>query len=187
MSAAPGDREALKEFRPQRTVPAVIVAALLVALGAVVAAEVISGLFGRPLGWLPVRNLLEWGSTTLWQSPAVLIGGIVVTLIGLALLVLAFVPGRPRMVPLHTSDPQLVIGVRPQSFSDTLAHAAGEVPGVRSAVAALRGRTVAVTATTSGWNDAATGEQVREAVLARMAGLAPVQPYKVSVRLKERP
>ncbi|MFI6298096.1 DUF6286 domain-containing protein [Nonomuraea sp. NPDC050790] len=186
MSADRADRAALKEFRPQRTVPAVIVAVLLVALGAVVAAEVISWLFGRPVGWLPAANMLDWAAATPWQSPVVLVGAIVVTLIGLALLVFALVPGRPRLVPLHTSDPQLVIGVRPQSFSSALAHAAGEVPGVRSAEAALRGRTVAVTATTSGWNDAATGAQVREAVLTRMEGLAPVQRYQVSVRLKER-
>ncbi|WP_157250871.1 DUF6286 domain-containing protein [Nonomuraea typhae] len=182
-----GDRAALGAFRPGRTVPAVIVAALLAVLGTVVAAEVIARLFGRSLGWLPGPALLAWGRGTMWQSPAVLIGAALVTLIGLALLLTAFLPGRPRLVPLRTGDPDLVIGMRRQSFTTALARAAAEVPGVRSARAVTRRRTVTVTATTSGWNDAATGDAVREAVLARLAALGPVQEHRVAIRLKERP
>ncbi|WP_327089863.1 alkaline shock response membrane anchor protein AmaP [Nonomuraea sp. NBC_01738] len=180
------DRAALKAFRPGRTVPAMIVAGLLTVLGVVVAAEIISTLFGRPLGWLPSRQMLQWGRATAWQDPLVLIGGGVVALIGVVLVVAALMPGRPRLVAARTGDPDLIIGMRKKSFVGALARAAQEVPGVRGAQASMRGQTVRVTATTSGWDDDNTGNAVKQAVLTRMAALAPIQPYQVSVRTKER-
>ncbi|GAA0921861.1 DUF6286 domain-containing protein [Nonomuraea longicatena] len=179
------DRAAVREFRPRRTVPATIVALLLLLLGVLVAGQVISSLAGRPLGWLPVGRMLDWASATSWQSPPVLLGAAVIALAGLFLLVLAVKPGRPRLVPVTTGDPGLIIGMRPKSVADALAHAASEVPGVRAAEARLRARTVTVTATTSGWDDENTGAAVEEAVNRRLADIGPVEPYQVLVRLRE--
>jgi hypothetical protein len=179
------DRAAVREFRPRRAVPATIVALLLLLLGVLVAGQVISSLAGRPLGWLPVGPMLDWASATPWQSPSVLLGAAAVALVGLFLLVLALKPGRPRLVPVATGDPGLIIGMRPKSVAASLAHAASEVQGVRAAEARLRGRTVTVTATTSGWNDESTGAAVEEAVNRRLADIGPIEPYQALVRLKE--
>lgn len=180
------DKAALRAFRPRRTVPAVITAILLTLVGFVVAAQVISALVGRPLNWVPYEGLLRWASATAWQSPPVMAGAALVTVIGLALLLAAFLPGRPRLVPVRTGDPELIIGMRRRSFAEAMAGAAREVPGVRSAHAAVRGRTITVTATTSGWDDANASEAVRNAALTKLAALATVEPYRVSVRLRER-
>ncbi|MFI7689109.1 DUF6286 domain-containing protein [Nonomuraea sp. NPDC049655] len=180
------DRAAVRAFRPQRRVPAIVVAVLLTLLGLLVAAETVSALVGSPLRWLPYDRMLAWAATTPWSDPLVLTGAAIVALAGLALLIAALVPGRPRMVPVRTGDPDLIIGVRPKSFTRALEHAAEEVPGVRSAHASLRGHTVAVTPATSGWDDEGFGRAVREAVLTRLAGLDPVEPYRVAVNVKER-
>lgn len=180
------DRAAVRAFRPRRTVPAVVVAALLTILGAVVAAEIVSALAGRPLRWAPLTWLLGWAASTPWSAPLFLLGAALITLIGLALVLTALMPGRPRMVPVRTGDADLIIGMRRKSFARALAHAAEGVPGVHSARASVRGRTAAVTATTSGWDRERFGEAVRATVLSRLAALNPVEPYQVKVNVRER-
>lgn len=174
------DRAAVRAFRPHRRIPAIVVALLLTLLGLLVAIETISGLVGRPLRWIPYDGLLAWAASTLWSNPLFLLGSAIVTLLGLALLVTALVPGRPNMVPVRSGDPDLIIGLRPKSVTRALAHAAEEVPGVRSARATMRGHTVAVTPVAHGPDG--FGEEVRGAVLARLAGLDLVEPYRVDVK-----
>ncbi|NRQ37221.1 hypothetical protein HII36_36095 [Nonomuraea sp. NN258] len=180
------DRAALRAFRPHRSIPASIVAIVLTLLSLLIAAETISALIGRPLRWLPYDGMLAGASSTPWSHPLALLGAGLVTLIGLALLLIALIPGRPRLVPVRTGDPELVIGLRQKSFARALAHAAEEVPGVHHAQASIRGRTVAVTPFTSGWDPDAFGSAVHDAVLTRLAALNPVEPYRVAVNVKER-
>ncbi|MGR6915016.1 DUF6286 domain-containing protein [[Actinomadura] parvosata] len=179
-------RAAVRAFRPRRRVPAVIVAALLAMLSLLVLAETISALAGRPLRWVPYDRMLAWAGSTLWSDPRVLAGAAVVTLAGLVLLAIALVPGRPRMVPVRSGDPDLVIGLRPRSVTRALAHAAEQVPGVRSARATLRGHTFAVTPVTCGRDVDGFGQDVRAAVLSRLAALDLVEPYRVSVNVREQ-
>ncbi|NJP90165.1 alkaline shock response membrane anchor protein AmaP [Nonomuraea sp. FMUSA5-5] len=180
------DRAALRAFRPRRRVPAMIVAALLALLSLLVLAETVSALAGRPLRWVPYDRMLAWAGSTLWSDPRVLAGAAVVTLAGLVLLAIALVPGRPRMVPVRSGDPDLVIGLRPRSVTRALAHAAEQVPGVRSARATLRGHTFAVTPVTCGRDVDGFGQDVRAAVLSRLAALDLVEPYRVSVNVREQ-
>ncbi|GAA2214936.1 hypothetical protein GCM10009850_104030 [Nonomuraea monospora] len=180
------DRAAVRAFRPYRRIPAVIVATLLALLSLLVLAETVSALAGRPLRWIPYDRMLGWATTTLWSDPRVLLGAAVAALLGLLLLAIALVPGRPRMVPVRSGDPDLIIGLRPRSVARALAHAAEQVPGVRSARATLRGRTVAVTPTTCGRGVDGFGQDVRGAVLSRLAALDLVEPYRVSVNIKEQ-
>ncbi|WP_157548019.1 DUF6286 domain-containing protein [Nonomuraea candida] len=180
------DRAAVRAFRPQRRVPAIVAALLLTLLSLLVLAETVSALAGRPLRWLPYDRMLAWASSTLWSDPRVLLGSALVTLLGLAALALALVPGRPRMVPVRSGDPDVIIGLRPKSVTRALARAAEQVPGVRSARVRLRGHTFAVTPDTSERETDGVGRDVRGAVLSRLAGLDPVRPYRVAVNLKER-
>ncbi|WP_433433661.1 DUF6286 domain-containing protein [Nonomuraea sp. CA-141351] len=179
------DRAAVRAFRPNRRVPAIVVSVLLALLSLLVAAETISGLAGRPLRLVPYDGMLGWAASTLWSNPLFLLGSAVVSLIGLALLITALVPGRPGMVPVRSGDPDVIIGLRPRSVASALAHAAEEVPGVHSARATIRGHTVAVTPATSGWDEERFAQEVRTAVLTRLAGLNPVEPYRVAVNVKE--
>ncbi|MFG1617054.1 DUF6286 domain-containing protein [Nonomuraea wenchangensis] len=180
------DRAAMRAFRPSRRAPAVVVAVLLTLLGLLVAVETVSALVGSPLRLVPYDRMLGWASSTPWSNPLFVLASVIVALIGLALLITALVPGRPRMMPVRSHDPDVIIGLRPKSVTRALAHAAEEVPGVHSARATLRGGTVAVTPSTSGWDKERFTHEVREAVLTRLAGLDLVEPYRVTVDVKER-
>ncbi|NBE96097.1 hypothetical protein FE391_08015 [Nonomuraea sp. KC401] len=179
------DRAAVRAFRPRRRIPAIVAGLLLMLLGLLVAAETISGLVGRPLRLVPYDGMLAWASATLWSNPLFLLASAVVTLLGLALLAAALVPGRPGMVPVRSGDPGLIVGLRTRTVARALAHAAEEVPGVHAARARMRGSTVVVTAATSGWDKERFGTEVRDAVLTRLAAMEPVEPYRVVVNVKE--
>ncbi|PZG21609.1 DUF6286 domain-containing protein [Nonomuraea aridisoli] len=181
------DRAAVRAFRPRRRIPAVVVAILLTLLGLLLAVETLSALFGSPLRLVPYDRMLGWASSTLWTNPWFLLGSALVTLLGLALLAAALVPGKPKMVPVRSGHRDLIIGLRPRSVARALARAAEQVPGVRSARAKLRGGTFTVTPTTSGWRKRDEfRKDVRDAVLAKLAELDPVHPYRVAVHVKER-
>ncbi|MEO3870514.1 DUF6286 domain-containing protein [Nonomuraea sp. B12E4] len=180
------ERAVRRMFRPYRRIPAVVVAALLTLLGLLAAAETISALAGRPLRLVPYDRMLGWASTTAWANPLVALVSAIVTLLGLALLATALVPGRPTLMPVRSRDPDLAIGLRPRSVTRALAHAAEEVPGVRSARVRMRHHTVTVRPVTSGWDEEGRRQAVRDAVLTRLAGLDLVEPYRVVVGGKER-
>ncbi|MEV8633451.1 DUF6286 domain-containing protein [Streptosporangium sp. NPDC051023] len=178
------DRAAVRAFRPRRVVPAVITAALMTVAGVVVAAEVISALLGRPLRWIPYDRLLAWASSTTWDDPGVLLGAGVITALGLLLVLLAIVPGRPRLIPVRTGDPDLIIGMQPRSFTRALAHAAEQVPGIDHARVRLRGKTAEVTAHSPLREPAGLVEAVQRTVVERIAALGPLKDYPVRVNLR---
>lgn len=178
------DRAAVRAFRPRRVIPAVITAALMTVIGAVVAAEVISALLGRPLRWIPYDRLSAWASSTRWDDPRVMLGAGVVTALGLLLVLLALLPGRPRLIPVRTGDPNLIIGMRPRGFTRALAHAAEQVQGVDHARVRLRGKTAEVTARSPLRDPAELAEAVRRTVAARIVALTPLNDYPVRVRLR---
>ncbi|GAA3114707.1 DUF6286 domain-containing protein [Streptosporangium carneum] len=178
------DRAAVRAFRPRRVVPATITAALMTVAGALVAAEVISALLGRPLRWIPYDRLLSWASSTTWDDPSVTLGAALITLLGLLLVLLALVPGRPRLIPVRTDDPDLVIGMQPRGFIRALAHAAEQVPGVDHARVRLRGRTAEVTARSPLREPVGLAEAVQQAVTTRIAALAPLKDHPVRVHLR---
>ncbi|GAA2849292.1 hypothetical protein GCM10010517_06610 [Streptosporangium fragile] len=183
---AAADRAAIRAFRPRRVVPSVITATLMTLGGALVAAEVISALLGRPLRLVPYDRALAWASSTPWSSPQVATGAGLVALLGLVLALLALLPGRPRLVPIRTGDRDLVIGVPPRGFARALARAAEQVRGVGHARVRLHGRTADVTAESLIRDTTGMADAVRQAVHARIAELGPVRDYRVRVRLRER-
>ncbi|WP_433244033.1 DUF6286 domain-containing protein [Streptosporangium sp. CA-135522] len=178
------DRAASRAFRPRRVVPAVITAAVMTLLGVLVAVEAISALLGNPVRWVPYDRMLGWASSTPWSDPRVMLGASVVTALGLLLVLLALVPGRPRLIPVRTGDPELIIGVQRRGFVRSLAHAARQVQGIDHAQARLRGGTAQVTVRTPMRDTTGLAEDVRRAVTERVAALAPVDDYPVRVNLR---
>jgi hypothetical protein len=180
------DRAAMRAFRPSRTVPATLTAAVLTLLGALVTIEVVSALLGAPARLVPYDGLLAWATTTQWADGVVILGAAVLVALGLLLLLLALVPGRPRLVPLRTGDPDLIIGMRRRDFARTLEHAAREVPGVDGARIGLLRRRADVVAYTSLRDRSGLADAVRQAVADRVAALDPVGGRRVEVRLRVR-
>ncbi|WP_406312435.1 DUF6286 domain-containing protein [Streptosporangium sp. NBC_01639] len=180
------DRAANRAFRPRRVVPAVITAALMTLLGVLVAVEAVSALLGRSVRWIPYDRILGWASSTPWNSPQVLLGGSVLTALGLLLVLLALVPGQPRLIPARTGDPDLIIGMQRRGFTRSLAHAARQVEGVDHARVTLHGRTAQVRADSSLRDTTGLAEAVRQAVTGRIAALSPVDDHPVRVNVRGR-
>ncbi|QFY06817.1 hypothetical protein GBF35_09025 [Nonomuraea phyllanthi] len=179
-----GLRRARRALRPARTLPGALIAlALTAGLGAT-AAEVVSGLLGHPLGWVPVNEAVELAGRTTWRELST--AALAVAGAGTLMLALAVVPGRSRLVPVETSDPLIVIGITRPGLRRTLRAAAQQVPGVIGARVRLRNRTIEVTVMTESESSGSMLRQVGTAVGDRLAGLGTLGTGEVVVRLREK-
>ncbi|GAA5041948.1 hypothetical protein HNP84_002263 [Thermocatellispora tengchongensis] len=179
-------RAAMRRFRPRRIVPATIAAAVLLAVSLLVLIEVVSGLVGRPARIIPYDAMLRWAATTRWNEAAVLTGAAIVALVGLLLLLLGLVPGRPSHVPLRTEDPELIMGMQRRSFARALERAAETVPGVTRARARMRGGRVLITASSAMHDPGGLEQSVREAVYGKLRSLAPAVEPPVDVKVRRK-
>ncbi|WP_067483360.1 DUF6286 domain-containing protein [Actinomadura hibisca] len=123
-------RKAVRAFRPRRTVPAFLAALLLTAGGVLAAIEIISSLVDRPARIVPYDRVTDWGITTAWNDwPALAVSG-GLALVGLLFLLAGLLPGKPRLVPLRSDDPNLVMGVTKHGLKGAVTDAAEAVDGV---------------------------------------------------------
>ncbi|MFG1698732.1 DUF6286 domain-containing protein [Nonomuraea sp. NPDC049309] len=179
-----GLRRATRALRPARTVPGALVAlTLATGLGATTA-EVVAALLGAPLGWVPVNELIELAGRSTWpelETLALALAGA-----GALMLLLAILPGRPRLVPVETSDPLIVIGITRSGLRRTLRAAAQQVNGVERASVRLRRRTIEVTVMTNGESSGQMLRQVGTVVGDRLAGVGTLTTCEVVVRLRRR-
>ncbi|GAA4789235.1 hypothetical protein GCM10023200_24830 [Actinomycetospora chlora] len=158
----------------RRTLPALLTALVLVAVGALAATSAVQTLLGRtPLVALDtVTGVL--GLLT-WQAPAVLVAAGVAAVLGLVLLVAGVVPGRTHVLPLATrpagpADPHgagvVTGGWHRHDLATRLRRRALAVEGVERASVRVRRSRVRVAART---HRAGTAP-VREALTAAVAG-----------------
>ncbi|WP_043616096.1 DUF6286 domain-containing protein [Nonomuraea candida] len=180
-----GLRRANRALRPARTVPGALVALTLTAGLGATSAEVVAGLLGKPLGWVPVNELVELAGRSTWPDTGV--AALVAAGAGAVMLLLAAVPGRSRMVPVETSDPLIVIGITRAGLRRTLRAAAQQVAGVDKARVRLRRRTIEVAVTTGDESSGQMLRQVGNAVGDRLAGVGTLGTGEVVVRLRRRP
>ncbi|MBP2705266.1 alkaline shock response membrane anchor protein AmaP [Microbispora sp. RL4-1S] len=186
-SSAPGvpshrapRRAASRVLLPGRTPAAVAVAAALTVVGWAVTAEIVAAMLGGSLLPSPLRRLLAvtFGHPALPGAAAAMI------ITGAGLVALAVLPGRPRLVPLETDDPLLVMGLTHGGLRRTVAAAAREVDGVqRVHVRILRGR-IEVTVVTDAQRVGDLLREVGAAVGDRLSGLRAQCRHEVVVRLR---
>ena len=185
---AAGDRRAeravTRAFRPRRTVPAVVVATLLAVLAAMVAAEVVSHLLDRPLGLLPAAELARLGRDTSWNDPLALALSAAASVIGLLLLLLAFLPGRAQAVAVTAGRPDLLMGVTPQAVARIAEDAAARVEGVSRARARVRADRIRVRADSPLRENGHLPDQVRQAVSERVGQLGLLRRPRVRVTVR---
>ena len=180
-------RKARRVFRPRRTMPGVLVAAVLAAAGILGAIQAASAALGHPLWKVPHRDFAgPVQSTTHWSSTGPLAGAAVAAFIGLVLILIAVIPGRPRAIALASGDDSVVIGVPRRSLRRSLAWLAEEVPGIDSARVRAGRRSVTVRATTRLRDPAGLRDSVQAAVQDRLAALDPLWPLRVKVRLRRK-
>ncbi len=175
-------RRATRALRPGRTPAGVAVAAVLSFLTWAAFAGLAGGLFGHPIDVPYAARLLSvtWGHPMLRTAAGVMI------VVGGVLVVLALFPGRPRLVPLETTDPDLVIGLTRSGLRRTLASAARDVPGVDNVSVRFLRKQIEVIVVTDAQR---TGESLREvgaAIGDRLCGLGAQCRHEVVVRLRRR-
>ena len=180
-------RNARRVFRPRRTIPGVIVAAVLAAAGILGAIWAASAAAGHPLWKVPHRDLAGPAqSTTHWSATGVLGGAAAAAFIGLVLVLIGLVPGRPRATALASGDDSVVVGVPRRSLRRSLAWLAADVPGIDSAKVRAGRRSVKVRATTRLRDPAGLRDSVQAAVRDRLTALDPLWPLQVKVRLRQK-
>lgn len=172
-------RVAVHTFRPRRSWPAVITGLLVLALAVVSAAEVIAALSGSPLRLIPVGAATEYATTATWSEPSVQIASAVLAFIGLALIVLALVPGKGRWMALRTDDPALVVGLTRSALRRAVASAAHGVGGVDGVNVSVRGNRMKVHVTTGLRDSEGLPAEVTAAVQRRLEELAPLRNMRI--------
>ena len=180
-------RNARRVFRPRRTIPGVIVAVVLAAAGILGAIWAASAALGHPVWKVPHRDFAgPLQSTTHWSGTGTVAGAAAAAFIGLVLILIGVIPGRPRAIALASGDESVVIGVPRRSLRRSLAWLAEEVPGIDSAKVRGGRRSVTVRATTRLRDPAGLRESVQAAVQDRLAALDPLWPLQVKVRLRRK-
>jgi len=179
-------RRARRAFRPRRTIPGVLVAAVLAAAAILGAIQAVSAALGHPLWTVPHRDFAGPLQTTPWSGTGTISVAAAVAFIGLVLILIAVIPGRPRAIVLASGDDSVVVGVTRRSLRRSLAWLAEDVAGVHSAKAKAGRRSVTVRATTRLVDTAGLRENVQTTVQDRLTALDPLWPLRVKVRLRRR-
>ncbi|GAA3117265.1 hypothetical protein GCM10017600_14110 [Streptosporangium carneum] len=179
-------RRSVRLLRPQRN-PAGLVVALLASTGLSLAAGVTAGLaMGSPVGRVPYRRLVDGVGAVKWSDPVVFAVALVAMAAGGALLLLAALPGRTRLVPLESADSRMVIGLTRAGLRRTLRAAAESVDEVSRARVRLGSRNIEVTVFTGADRTGHLLRQVGTVVGDRLTALGAMCGGEVVVRLRRR-
>jgi hypothetical protein len=167
-------------------VSAVIVATVLLVLGALVAWQAILVQTGRQPYGVDASAVADRLHQTPWKDTGVIIAVGVAIVLGLGLLALAVLPSRRRYLQLRETDPVLVTGITPANLRRALSGAAQRVNGINAAETQLN-RNTAITVITSSLS---MTEQLpgaaQDAITVRLRQLDPVEPIAVRVRLSSK-
>jgi Family of unknown function (DUF6286) len=180
-------RKARRTFRPRRTIPGVLVAAVIAAAGIIGTIWAASAALGHPLWNVPHGDFAgPMQSTVHWNSTGTLAVASAVAFVGFLLILIAVLPGRARAIPLASGDESVVIGVPRRSLRRSLGWLVQDVDGVSKAKVRIRRRSVEVRATTRLRETAGLQEKVRETVQNRLAALDPLWPPQIKVKLRTK-
>lgn len=168
--------------RPRRTVPATVVALVLLAAAVLVAVSGVQVLLGRP-PVVPFDDLAALGAQVTLADPAVVAAAAGTALVGLLLLALALRPGSPTVLPLSDGGSGIDTGITRRSLDRALADAAGQVDGVRSATVRSRRTRVRADVRPAFGDPAQLRSRVREQLAERLAGIGPASTPRITVRV----
>ncbi|NAS24089.1 hypothetical protein GT755_20645 [Herbidospora sp. NEAU-GS84] len=175
-------RTAMRALRPGRTPAGAGVAGALVVLGTALVGEMVCAFAGWPTGWSGLPGVLGLA----WGEPLVALTGSLMVVSGTALLLLAMIPGRPRLVPLEVGDDGLVLGLTRAGLKRTLVAVAMTVSGVDLAFVRLRRGQIEVIVLTRGSRTGGLLKEVGAAVGDRLEGLGVHGRHEVVVRLRRK-
>jgi Family of unknown function (DUF6286) len=173
--------------RPRRTLPATIVALVLLAVCVLVVVAVAQALLGQT-PFLSLDQLLAVTAGQHWNSAATVAAAVVLAVIGLVLLAAAIRPGRPTVLPLAPQEvegrPGADAGVRRATLAKDLTTTVEAVAGVTRAEVTARRRRVTASVEVAAAEPAAVPDQVRERLEARLSEIGPAPRPRVRVHAR---
>ncbi|MCX4513682.1 DUF6286 domain-containing protein [Streptomyces sp. NBC_01619] len=165
--------------RPRRTIPATLTALVLLAACVLTAIVAIQSIIGRrPL--VSYRSVTDALNGLHWNDTAVLAAGAAAVLLGFVLLLAAFLPGKPTVLPL-TGD--VDAGVTRRSLRRALQNTAASVDGVSRAKLKLGRRTITARIRTDRTNTAGLTRAVRGALDQRLDEVTPLTRPATKIKL----
>ncbi|GAA2156988.1 DUF6286 domain-containing protein [Actinomadura napierensis] len=177
------DRAARHAFRSRRVPVGTVAALLLTAASVIGAIDVIAAMTGASLRVFAYRELIDvrWDG---WITRGICIG---LGLVGLMFLLAGLLPGRSRIVPLHGSRPEVMMGVSRRGLRSAVAAAAGDAAGVSRVRRVRLGATrVKVVAETPAHDPQGLDEGVADAVRECLERIRPLPARSVKVRMKRK-
>jgi hypothetical protein len=167
------------------------IAAVVLALVGFVAGTLLAVEIGhRALGGtghllVPYEPVADFVRANAWSSTVVIVIAIMLTVLGLLLLVAELKPRRPGLLVVNSTHPDMTAALPRKSVGRVLESAAGDIPGVDHAAAAVRGRRVVLTAHTALTDAADLQSQVETAAQQALTDLHLRRTPALSVRLQK--
>ncbi|WP_431875891.1 DUF6286 domain-containing protein [Amycolatopsis sacchari] len=169
--------------RPRRSLPATLVALVLLAASVLVAITAVQMLLHEH-AWLSYDRAARALHELRWTDTAVLVAGVVAAVLGLLLFLCALVPGARTVLPLATDDTAIDSGASRRSYRSTLRAAAADVDGVSNAKLKVKARSVKAVVRTRRTNPAGLAETVEDSLAHRLDQIAPARRPTVKIKLK---
>ncbi|GAA3872955.1 hypothetical protein GCM10022243_42620 [Saccharothrix violaceirubra] len=178
----------MKRFS-RRSVPAVLVALVVLAACVVVTVVAVRQILGLT-PWIDTHAVFRALHGTRWTDPVVVFAAAACVVLGVVLLLCALLPGEPTVLPLRDDDPDtdraVDSGVTRRSLRRVLRTAASSVDGVTAARLVLTRRAIIATVTTDRTSTTGLADAVRVAVGKRLDGLGPMTRPPLDVRVRDR-
>ena len=165
--------------RPRRSTPATLTALVLLAACAVVAVVAIQTILGE-IPWFSYKSVADALHGARWNDLVVVLAGGGAVLLGLILLLTAFLPGKLTVLPL---DGELDSGASRRSYRSTLRAAASTVDGVSGAKLKLKRRKVSARVTTGRTTTDGLDDAVRAAIEHRLDQITPAVRPTVKIKV----
>ena len=167
---------------PRRTVPALIVALLLLVASVLVGVSCVQTIAGVP-PLLAFDTLGRTAASSTLADPAVLAAGGLLALLGAVLMLCALLPGIPQVLPLAAHEGGAVAGVARNGLARDLAAHARRADGVTTARVSVGARTIRVTAGTPLRDHSGLADKVRTAVDTRLAEVELARAPRLRVHI----
>ncbi len=168
---------------PRRSAPAVLTAVVLLAVCVLVATVAIQTILGHT-PWVDYRTAADALNATRWNDLVPVIVGGAAAVLGLVLLLAAFLPGKPTVLPLRDDETSIESGASRRSYRSTLRTAATGVDGVSGAALSVGRRKVAAVVRTDRTNTDGLADAVRASLEHRLDQIAPAGRPELKVKIK---
>lgn len=170
--------------RSRRSLPATIVAIVILAVCVIIAVATLQQLTGHhPI--LPFASLARFGQHQHFNGTPMLLAAAIAAALGLILLACAWWPGKPTILPLtHHGDGEVDAGMSRTGFARALRTTATDVDGVTRAKIRVRRRRIKTKVRTERDDPTAVGNAVHGALERHLGhiGLARTPRIRVAVR-----